>query len=123
MWALFLQASCMLLEVEANRLTDHSFQQVQGLSAIQTSLRFLPNVGIILNVTTGLLVHKIRADHLVLITSLISAGSPLLMALLNPHWPYWYAVFWAVLLGPLSVDGPSSLRSQIPSPTASRQHH
>ncbi len=26
------------------------------------------------------------------------------MALVNPYWPYWYAVFWAVLLGPLSID-------------------
>ena len=37
-------------------------------------------------------------------TSFISAGSPLLMAVINPAWPYWYDAFWAQLLFPLCVD-------------------
>lgn len=67
----------------------------------------MPNVivGIVLNVAIGLTVHKFPANYLVLSTSLISAGSPLLMALVDPKWSYWYATFWAVLIGPLSVDG------------------
>ena len=82
------------------------FQEVQTLSATQTSLRFLPNVlaGAAANIVTGLLVHKVSALHLVLASSLISAGGPLLMALINPQWSYWYAAFWAVLLCPLSAD-------------------
>jgi len=66
------------------------FQEVQHLSALQTSLRFLPSVvsGVILNITTGLFAHKFRADYLVIITSLVSGGAPLLMALINPTWPY-----------------------------------
>lgn len=82
------------------------FQDVQHLSALQTSLRFLPNViiGAILNVGTGLVAHKFRADYLVTITSLLSAGSPLLMALINPDWPYWYSAFWAMCLSPVSSD-------------------
>ena len=82
------------------------FQKVQHLSALQTSLRFLPSVilGAILNVGTGFIAHRFRADYLVTITSLLCAGSPLLMALINPSWPFWYSAFWAMFLSPLSVD-------------------
>ena len=82
------------------------FQRVQHLSALETSLRFLPNAifGAILNVSTGLIAHKFRADYLVTCTSLLSAGAPLLMALINPDWPYWYGAFWAMLLSPMSSD-------------------
>jgi hypothetical protein len=72
-------------------------------------LRFIPNVliGMILNLSTGLLVHRIRADYLILFTSFLCAGSPLLMAIIHPDWSWWYCAFWAVLLGPLSADGAS----------------
>ncbi|KAJ5333014.1 uncharacterized protein N7506_006797 [Penicillium brevicompactum] len=82
------------------------FQEVQDLSAFQAALRFLPNViiGILLNVGTGLLVHRLHADHLVLVSTFLSAGSPLLMAVIDPSWSWWYCAFWAVLLGPLSAD-------------------
>lgn len=82
------------------------FQEVQDLSAFQAALRFLPNViiGIVLNLGTGLLVHRLHADHLVLVSTFLSAGSPLLMAIINPNWSWWYCAFWAVLLGPLSAD-------------------
>ena len=30
--------------------------------------------------------------------------APLLMAVINPHWPYWYDPFFAQLLSPVSVD-------------------
>jgi len=82
------------------------FQKVQSLNALETSLRFLPNViaGAACNIGTGVLAHKFRADYLVTTASLISALSPFLMALINPDWPYWYSAFWAMLLGPLSVD-------------------
>ncbi|KAJ5091197.1 hypothetical protein NUU61_006067 [Penicillium alfredii] len=71
------------------------FQEVQNLSAIQAALRFLPNVfiGIVLNVGTGLLVHRLRANHLVLVSSVLSAGSPLLMAIVDPDWSWWYFIF------------------------------
>jgi hypothetical protein len=36
--------------------------------------------------------------------SILSAGAPLLMAMINPHWPYWYDAFFAQLLSPLSAD-------------------
>jgi hypothetical protein len=79
---------------------------VQDLSALQASLRILPSlvIGTVLNLTTGLLVHKIPAFHLVLIMSILSAGAPLLMAVIDPSWPYWYDAFFAQLLSPLSAD-------------------
>jgi hypothetical protein len=66
----------------------------------------------VLNLGTGLLVHRLHADHLVLVTTFLSAGSPLLMAIIDPNWSWWYCAFWAVLLGPLSADG--KLHSQSP---------
>ena len=83
------------------------FQEVQNLSALQTSLRFLPGVisGGFLNIWTGLYAHKFRADYLVASTTLLSAVAPLLMALINPNWSYWYSAFWAMLISPVSADG------------------
>jgi hypothetical protein len=61
-------------------------------------------VGLALNITTGLVVHKIRANWLVAFASLISAGSPLLMAVIQPDWPYWKCAFPAQILMPFSID-------------------
>ncbi|KAI4215052.1 MAG: hypothetical protein LQ351_002366 [Letrouitia transgressa] len=82
------------------------FQDVQRLSALDTSIRFIPNIisGAILNIGIGFLIHRFRVDYLVFISSFIAAVSPLLMALTNPAWPYWYTVFWVMLLGPFSAD-------------------
>ncbi|KAL8779498.1 MAG: hypothetical protein Q9213_006910 [Squamulea squamosa] len=82
------------------------YQEVQELSALQASLRFIPGliVGFCLNVATGLLVHRVPAHYLVIITTLICAVSPLVMALINPKWPYWYAAFWSMVLYPVSAD-------------------
>ncbi|KAJ5378643.1 hypothetical protein N7509_011762 [Penicillium cosmopolitanum] len=82
------------------------FQEVQDLSAFETAIRFMPSVvtGIVLNIGTGLLVHRLRANWLVLVTTVLSAGSPLLMAIIDPNWSWWYCAFWAVLLAPLSAD-------------------
>uniref|UniRef100_L2FV02 Integral membrane protein n=1 Tax=Colletotrichum fructicola (strain Nara gc5) TaxID=1213859 RepID=L2FV02_COLFN len=82
------------------------FQNVQDLSALQTSLRFIPNVvlGIIFSVALGVMLHRVPVYWIVLSTCLLSAISPLVMALVDPGWPYWYASFWAMLLSPLSGD-------------------
>ncbi|CAO1604619.1 hypothetical protein XANCAGTX0491_008164 [Xanthoria calcicola] len=82
------------------------YQEVQQLSALQASLRFVPGllVGFSLNIATGLLVHKFPANYLVIISTLLCAGSPLLMALINPQWSYWYAAFWSMVLYPVSAD-------------------
>lgn len=74
-----------------------SFQQVQHLSALQSSIRFLPSliVGAILNLSTGLLVHKISAYHILLWAAILTAGSPLIMALIHSGGTYWEGAFFA----------------------------
>lgn len=96
-----------VLQKSSSANKQSSFQEVQDLPAIQAALRFLPNIiiGIILNLGTGLLVHRLHANYLVVVSSVLSAGSPLLMAIIDPEWSWWYCAFWAVLLGPLSADG------------------
>ena len=82
------------------------FQEVQGLSATQTSPRFLPPVisGAITNVVTGLLVPIVPANMLVSATVVLTGLSPLLMAFAEPSWPYWYMAFPATFLLPICAD-------------------
>lgn len=89
-----------------------SFQEVQGLSAVQTSVRFIPNVaiGIVQTLAVGLILHRTSVYWVVFLSCLLTALSPLLMALNNPAWTYWYTGFWAVLLSPISGD------SKLPHP-------
>jgi hypothetical protein len=82
------------------------FQEVQRTSALGASLRLLPNLlfGIAINLATGFIVHRVPAVFAVLASSGLCAGAPLIMALINPDWPYWYAAFIAQLLAPMSGD-------------------
>ena len=82
------------------------FEKVQLLSAFATSLRFLPLVvsGVLANVATGALVRHVRADILIAGAVLLSAATPLLMALADPALPYWGIAFPAALLSPIAAD-------------------
>ncbi|KAF7589037.1 hypothetical protein BBP40_004825 [Aspergillus hancockii] len=82
------------------------FQEVQDLSALQASIRILPSlvVGVLMNLVIGFFVHKVPAFWIVTITSILCAMSPLLMAFVNPSWPYWGNAFIAQLLQPVSID-------------------
>lgn len=64
------------------------FQNVQEISAIQTSIRFLPEPisGALANIAMGLLVHRVRADWTVILAIAISAVSALLMSIVQPEW-------------------------------------
>lgn len=61
------------------------FQDILKLSPIQTSIRFLPMVvvGAGTNIVSGNLVSKVAANHLVLISAMITAISPLIMATID----------------------------------------
>ena len=76
---------------------------------MEASLRLLPNVvvGFILNPATGLFLQHFTAYKLLAGTSLVAAASPLLMVVIDPGWSWWVCAFWAVALGPVSVDGMS----------------
>ncbi|KAE8153196.1 major facilitator superfamily domain-containing protein [Aspergillus avenaceus] len=86
--------------------TSLFFQEVQHLSALQASIRILPSlvVGVLMNVAMGLFVDRIPAVWIVTVTSFLCAGSPLLMAVIQPSWPYWANAFVGQLLQPVSVD-------------------
>lgn len=87
-------------------LTSCSFQEIQELPAIQASIRILPCtlVGALVNLIMGFFVHKVPAIWIVTVTSVLCAVSPLLMAVIQPSWPYWGNAFVAQLLQPVSCD-------------------
>ncbi|KAL4750708.1 major facilitator superfamily domain-containing protein [Aspergillus terricola var. indicus] len=80
------------------------FQEVQGLSALQASIRILPSlaVGVLINVMVGQFVHRVPAFWIVTTASAVCAGSPLLMALVHPSTPYWANAFVTQVLQPIS---------------------
>ncbi|KAJ4865651.1 major facilitator superfamily domain-containing protein [Trichoderma breve] len=82
------------------------FQEVQHLSPLQTGLRIMPSllVGVILNVTTGLFVHRVPALWIVTVSSIICSVAPLLMAVIKVQSPYWANAFIAQVLAPMSTD-------------------
>ncbi|KAH6999079.1 major facilitator superfamily domain-containing protein [Ilyonectria sp. MPI-CAGE-AT-0026] len=82
------------------------FQEIQELPAIQASIRILPCtlVGALVNLIMGFFVHKVPAIWIVTVTSVLCAVSPLLMAVIQPSWPYWGNAFVAQLLQPVSCD-------------------
>lgn len=73
------------------------FQEVQGDTALETSLKILPNMilGIVTNFTTGFFINRMLPIHAILITSGLCAIAPALMATIDPSWPYWYDAFFA----------------------------
>ncbi|KAF4815249.1 putative MFS-type transporter [Colletotrichum siamense] len=88
------------------QLSSFYLQYVQRLSAIDTSVRFLPAPvgGVLANVVAGLVVHRVRADLAILIAVALAALSPILMAVADPAWNYWYCIFWAMFMNAIGAD-------------------
>ena len=82
------------------------YQEIQDLSPLSTSPRFLPMVltGTATNIITGMLVHRVNANKLVIGAAALTTIAPLLMALVNPHSSYWSMIFEAMLLSPIATD-------------------
>lgn len=82
------------------------FQEIQHASTLTTSLYLLPNLatGVLINVAVGFFVHRITARWLIAGSAMICAASPMLMALMDPAWSYWYLAFWAQICAPFSAD-------------------
>ncbi|KAL7931415.1 putative MFS transporter [Trichoderma chlorosporum] len=82
------------------------FQEVQHLSPLQTGLRIIPSllVGVFLNFTTGLFVHRVPALWIVTLSSILCSAAPLLMAMIKVQSTYWANAFIAQLLAPMSTD-------------------
>ncbi|KAI0195520.1 major facilitator superfamily domain-containing protein [Astrocystis sublimbata] len=82
------------------------FQQVQQLSALDSSLRFLPHVvlGVVTNLLTGYLVSRVHVRKLSVVSAAITAVAPALMATVPIDSNYWFAPFWALVLSPINPD-------------------
>jgi hypothetical protein len=52
-------------------------------------------MAVLANVSTGYFVNRMPVMWVVLVSSALSAISPLLMAVVDPQWPYWYMAFIA----------------------------
>ncbi|CAG8190778.1 unnamed protein product [Penicillium olsonii] len=88
------------------QIINFFFQNVQEISVLQTALRFIPTpiTGLLSALVTGMVLHRIRADAIINITIVISAVSPLIMALVNPSWTYWRCAFVAICLNSIAAD-------------------
>ncbi|RDL38338.1 Uncharacterized protein BP5553_02678 [Venustampulla echinocandica] len=82
------------------------FQQIQGLSALQSSIRFIPHVimGTVTNIVTAYLISRVRVQTLAVISALVTMICPILMATIKVNENYWFAPFWALLLSPMNPD-------------------
>ncbi|KAI3323803.1 major facilitator superfamily domain-containing protein [Xylariaceae sp. AK1471] len=82
------------------------FQQVQRVSALDSSLRFLPHVfiGVVTNLLAGYLVSRVHVRKLAVISAVITAVAPALMATAPIDSNYWFAPFWALVLSPVNPD-------------------
>lgn len=100
--------------VESSRATDalsqisnFYFQDVQNLSALQAAIRLLPApvFGVVVNIITGMLVDRLRADWIIIGTTILACVPPIFFAVMDPGWSYWAMAFIAVLLNPVGFDG------------------
>ncbi|KXH30611.1 major facilitator superfamily transporter [Colletotrichum nymphaeae SA-01] len=82
------------------------FQKVQGISALQSSLRFLPHVvmGTLVNIAAAWLVSRIKVQTLGAVSAVITAAAPILMATVSLDGNYWFAPVWAMVLSPVNAD-------------------
>lgn len=90
------------------------FQRIHHLSALQTSLRFIPMivVGSTTNIFTGYFVDKVAVRHLIFYSAALSSVAPLIMAFAPADWSYWRSAFVPMLLSPLHADGMCTIRLQ-----------
>lgn len=88
------------------QMINFFFQNVQELSVIQTAIRFIPTpvTGLLSALLTGMVLHRVRADGIINITTVISTVSPLIMALVHPSWSYWRCAFIAICLNSIAAD-------------------
>lgn len=85
----------------------HSFQQVQGLEALQSSIRFLPHIimGVFVNILMTYLISRVKIQTLAVVSALVTVVAPPLMATVEIGENYWFAPFWALFLSPVNPDG------------------
>ncbi|ROW00333.1 hypothetical protein VMCG_07326 [Cytospora schulzeri] len=80
------------------------FQEVQGLSALESSIRYFSQIvmGTSINVALIYLIPRVRVVTLCVVTAGITIVSPALMATAAMDENYWLKPFWALLLCPVN---------------------
>lgn len=80
------------------------FQEVQGLSALESSVRYFSQIvmGTSTNVALVYLIPRVRVVTLCVITAVVTGISPALMATAAMDENYWSRPFWALLLCPVN---------------------
>lgn len=86
---------------------DISFQEVQELSALQSSIRYFSQIvmGTSTNVALIYLIPRVRALTLTVTSACITLVSPAIMATVAVDQSYWTGPFWALLLCPVNPWG------------------
>ncbi|KAK2864972.1 hypothetical protein FQN49_004036 [Arthroderma sp. PD_2] len=82
------------------------FQKVEGLTALQSSIRFLAHIimGTCVNVATAYLISRVKVQPLAVVSALITMIAPVLMATIKVGENYWFSPFWALFLSPVNPD-------------------
>ncbi|KAI0906092.1 major facilitator superfamily domain-containing protein [Ustulina deusta] len=82
------------------------FQEVEGVSPLQSSLRFLPHpiAGTATNIATAYLISRVEVRTLGVVSGVVTMIAPILMATVRIGENYWTAPFFALLLSPLNPD-------------------
>ncbi|KAF2621611.1 MFS general substrate transporter [Macroventuria anomochaeta] len=83
------------------------FQDFQGLSVIQTTLRFIPNgvTGIMVATVTGFILSHVRGDYILMFSTFAVSMSSLLFAIPIPeHTTYWAYGFPAMVFCVCGAD-------------------
>ncbi|MCJ1463251.1 hypothetical protein MMC07_001856 [Pseudocyphellaria aurata] len=98
--------TCIAVFLCWGSLNSFHFQRVQSLSALQSSIRFLPHVitGVSINVLTGYLISRVKVRVLVVTSAVVTMVASPLMATVEVHESYWRVAFWAMLLSPVNPD-------------------
>ncbi|KAH6654845.1 major facilitator superfamily domain-containing protein [Truncatella angustata] len=83
------------------------FQEVEGLSALQSSIRFIPHpiMGAATNIATAYLISRVSIRTLSVVSGLVTVIAPILMATIKVGENYQFAPFWALFLSPMNPDG------------------
>lgn len=61
-----------------------------------------------INVLTAYLVSRVHVQKLAVISAIVTAAAPALMATMPIDSNYWFAPFWALVLSPINPDSQSS---------------
>jgi predicted MFS family arabinose efflux permease len=88
------------------QLLNFIFQRVRHLSSTTAALQFLPSpvAGTIASAVIGCLIHRYRADCIIIGATIMSCAPPLLLAVSNVQLPYWAEEFPSVILNSTGAD-------------------